>query len=355
MVKSILEPLKLSTYSVHLPLKHAFTLGNGTSRTSTPVVIIRLAFNGYTGYGEAAMPPYLGENHETTRALFEKLDFTRFTYPFNFEEIHHYLESINTGNQAAKAAIDIALHDLWGKIEQKPLWQLLGSDPKKMQATACTIGIDDPDKIAAKVLEAADFKFIKVKLGSTHDKQIVEAIKKVCNKPLYVDVNQGWDNKEQALEMAFWLKENGVLWLEQPFKKENFTDQAWLVERSPIKIFADEACQRLENISQVKDLYHGINIKLMKSTGIYEAIKMLKLAKLNKLETLLGCMTETSCATYAAACLAPQFDYVDIDGPWLIKDQPFETPVLIDGKISLSTKPGLGLTLKPEFDQTNFM
>lgn len=291
------------------------------------------------------MPPYLGENHQTAIQFVEKIDLSKLTYPFDFPNIHHYLNELSAANPAAKAAIDIALHDLWGKLEQQPLWKLLGSNPDEMTPTACTIGIDSPEMVEKKVLEAAQFHFIKVKLGSVDDRGIINAIRRVCKKPLYVDVNQGWTNREEALELTYWLKDAGVLWLEQPFKKENTRDQAWLMERSPLNIFADEACQRLSDIEKIKDLYSGINIKPMKSTGIYEAQLMLNQAKLLDLQTLIGCMTETSCATMAAAALAPQFDFVDIDGPWMLAEQPFKTPILMDGKFQLGSEHGLGINL----------
>lgn len=306
-------------------------------------MMLRLDLDGYTAFGEAAMPPYLGENLETAEKFLRTVDLNKITPPFNMAEVHDYLEGLAPGNQAAKAALDIALHDLLAQLSGVPLYKILGSDPANMRPTACTIGIDTPEMVAKKVLEAGEFKFIKVKLGSTDDKSIINSIRRVCHKPLYVDVNQGWKNKEEALELTYWLRDEGVLWLEQPFPKENMHDQEWLMERSPLEIFADEACQRLSDIEKVKDLYTGINIKLMKSTGLFEAQKMLERARQLELNTLIGCMTETSCATMAAAALAPHFDYVDIDGPWMLAEQPFETPTLENGKIKLHERAGSGI------------
>lgn len=324
-------------------MRHPFTLGNGSSRTHTAILLLEVHFEGLTGYGEAAMPPYLGENHDTAEQFLSKVDPQKLTYPFDFEAIHNYLDELSPKDPSAKAALDIALHDLWGKLENKPLWKLLNSNPETMTPTACTIGIDSPEMVRKKVLEAADFSYIKVKLGSSDDRAIINSIRSVCDKPLYVDVNQGWTNKEEALELSFWLKEQGVLWLEQPFNKENKNDQQWLVERSPLPVFADEACQRLKDIDSLKELYHGINVKLMKCTGLYEASKMIRRIKELNLKSLIGCMTETSVATMAAAALAPQFDYVDIDGPWMIAEQPFVSPSLEGGKLQLSDLPGLGV------------
>ncbi len=335
--------MKLSLLPLTLPLRHPFTLGNGSSRTHTAILMVRLDYLNHTGFGEAAMPPYLGENHESATAFLNRIDLSKIHYPFDFEAIHQYLDSQSAGDPSAKAALDIALHDLQGKIENKPLWKLLHSDPSAMKPTACTIGIDTPEIVAKKVLEANDFKYIKVKLGSDDDRAIINSIRRVCHKPLYVDVNQGWTDREKALDMAHWLKSEGVLWLEQPFKKDNLADQEWLMDRSPLDIFADEACQRLSDIEVVKDYYTGINIKLMKCTGLYEAGLMVKRAKELELQTLIGCMTETSCATMAAASIAPEFDFVDIDGPWMLAEQPFEQPQLENGKLVLTNESGLGL------------
>lgn len=333
---------------LQLPLRHTFTLGNGSSRTHTPITLVELHYQNHIGYGEAAMPPYLSENHETAAAFFEKVALSKFSYPFDFEAIHAYLGSIAAGNTAAKAAIDIALHDIWGKIEQKPLWQVLGMDAAALQPTACTIGIAEADLLAQKVAEAADFNYLKIKLGSSDDKALIQAIRKASSKPLYADVNQGWKDREFALDMAFYLQEQGVLVLEQPFEKTNLADLAWLKAKSPIPIIADESCQRLADIEKLVDCVDGINIKLMKATGIHESLKLFREAKRLGLKTLIGCMTETSCATYAALAIAPLADYVDIDGPWMLAEQPFATPLLKNGICQYSNQPGLGFSYRSD-------
>ncbi len=337
--------MKLSFQHLNLPLRHTFTLGNGSSRTHTPITLVQLHYQDHIGYGEAAMPPYLAENHETATVFFQKINTSLFQYPFDFEQIHAYLDHLSSGNTAAKAAVDIALHDLWGKITQQPLWQLLGSKQADLKPTACTIGISEPNELTKKIKEAEAFSFLKIKLGSVNDNALVAAIRKTTDKLLYADVNQGWKDREYALDMSYYLKEQGILLLEQPFEKNNLADLAWLKAKSPIPIIADESCQRLSDIEKMVDCVDGINIKLMKSTGIYEALQLFNKAKKLGLKTLIGCMTETSCATYAALSIAPLADYVDIDGPWMLAEQPFSTPVLKNGICQYSDKPGLGLSL----------
>lgn len=327
-----------------LQLKHPFTIAK-FSRTSTPVMLLQIAHEGYIGYGEASMVPYMGESHQTAIDFLSKVDVTQFRDPFNFEEITHYLDSVAPGNPAIKAAIDIALHDLDGKIKQQPCWKLAGSDPALMPVTSFTIGIDTTKVILEKVKEAEACKVIKVKLGRDSDRELIKTIRTVTNVPLYVDANQGWTDLQQSLDMCYWLQEQGVQLIEQPMLKTDIESNAWLTERSPIPIIGDEAVQRLADVEKTKGIYHGINVKLMKAGGMYEAHQMILKAKELGLKILIGCMSETSCATLAAAALAPQCDWADLDGPFLTANNPFKMPEFKDGRYILSDTPGLGINL----------
>jgi L-alanine-DL-glutamate epimerase-like enolase superfamily enzyme len=238
------------------------------------------------------------------------------------------------------------MHDLQGKLLNKPCWQLAGSDPALMPVTSYTIGIDTPDIFRKKVEEAAGFKVIKVKLGRDSDKELINIIHSVTNVPIYVDANQGWTDRQQSLDMICWLHEQGVVLIEQPMSKTDVDGNAWLTQHSPIPIIGDEAVQRLGDVDKANGVYHGINVKLMKSAGMYEAGQMIARAKALGLKVLIGCMSETSCATLAAAALAPQCDWADIDGPFLTTTNPYQAPAFADGKYILSDTPGLGITLK---------
>lgn len=325
-----------------LELKHPFTIAK-FSRTSTPLMLLEIKHEGYTGFGEASMVPYMGESHQTAIDFLNKVDVLQFKYPFNFGSIIQYLDSLAPGNPAIKAAIDIALHDLDGKLQGKPCWQLLGSDPALMPLTSYTVGIDTPEVLIQKVKEAGDCRVIKVKLGRDSDKELINTIRSVTNLPLYVDANQGWTDLQQSLDMCHWLQQQGVVLIEQPFAKTYPDSNAWLSERSPIPIIGDEAVQRLGDVDKANGIYNGINIKLMKSAGVYEAHQMIKRAQLLNLKILIGCMSETSCATLAAAALAPQCDWADIDGPFLVSNNPFQMPDFKDGKWMLGDEAGLGL------------
>lgn len=334
--------LKLSFKPFNLQLKHIFTLA-GSSRSTTPVVLTKLEYDGFIGYGEASMPPYLGESQETAISFLSNLKLEQFSDPFRMDEILEYVDQSASGNTAAKASVDIALHDLVGKIIGQPWYKIWGLSAEKAPATSFTIGIDSADVVKQKVLEAPGFKILKVKLGRKNDKEIIRAIREVSKLSLCVDVNQGWCDKNKALDMIFWLKENGIEYIEQPLPKENHEDNSWLTEHSPLPIIADESVQRLKDIEQLKDVYSGINIKLMKCTGMREAHKMITVAKANNMKVMIGCMTETSCAISAAAQLAPLADWADLDGNLLISNDPYSGVKIIEGKISLNNNPGIGI------------
>jgi L-Ala-D/L-Glu epimerase len=337
--------MKLSYQPFDLILKHTFTI-SGHSRASTPLMMVQLEHEGAIGYGEASMVPYLGESVQTATDFLGKVKTTEFKPRFNFEEIHNYLDSIAVGNTAIKAAIDIALHDLEGKLTNKPCWHLMQSNPALIPPTSFTIGIDTPDAMRQKTLEAQDFKIIKVKLGGGDDKERIAAIRSVTHVPLYVDVNQGWTDRNLALEMVWWLFEQGVILVEQPMPKHDIEGNAWISSQSPIPIIGDEAVQRLPDVEKAMDVYHGINVKLMKSGGMFEAKRMIDKARQYGLKVLIGCMSESSCATLAAAALAPQCDWADIDGPFLTTNNPYAMPAFADGKYLLGDDAGLGLRLK---------
>lgn len=338
--------LSMRFFPYELKLKHAFNLAK-YSRTTTPDVQVEIGIDGITGYGEASMPPYLGESVASVTGFLSRLDLGQFKDPFRIEEIHEYMDSVAPGNNAAKAAVDIALHDLTGKIMGQPWYKIWGLDPSKAPATSFTIGIDKPEVVREKVMEAAPYKVLKVKMGLDNDKELVEIIRELRpDVPICVDANQGWTDKERALEMCHWLAERGCLFVEQPMAKENLEDAAWLTERSPLPVIADEAVKRLPDIAALKGAYDGINIKLMKSCGMHEAYQMATLARAMGMKVMLGCMTETSCGVTAASQLAPMAEYADLDGNLLIANDRFDGMKVIDGKISIPVdRPGIGVEL----------
>ena len=327
-----------------LKLKHSFNLAK-SSRTTTPDVQVELEYDGIIGYGEASMPPYLGESVESVTKFLSSLDLAQFTDPFRIDDILSYVDGVAPANRAAKASIDIALHDLLGKIMGQPWYKIWGLSPEKIHPTSYTISNGTPEEVQEKIKESERFRVLKVKMGVPGDKELVETIRKATDRPLCVDANQGWKSKEEALEMCHWLKERGCIFVEQPLDKEWMDETAWLRERSPLPIIADEAFQRLPDILRFQGVYDGINIKLMKSTGLHEAYKMAILARSLGMKIMLGCMTETSCGIAAAAQLSPMVDWTDLDGNVLIANDRFEGLIFEDGKVIPANKPGLGISL----------
>lgn len=334
--------LNLSFEPYELKLRHSFNLAK-YSRTTTPDVQVRLELDGIVGYGEASMPPYLGESVDSVTSFLSKLDLSQFSDPFRIEEIHEYMDMVAPDNRAAKASVDIALHDLLGKIMGQPWYKIWGLNPEKAPDTSFTIGIDKADVVRKKVDEASPYNVLKVKMGLDNDQELVEIIREKTDRPICVDANQGWSDKEKALEMCYWLAERNCLFVEQPMPKEMIDETAWLRERSPLPIIADEFLQRLPDVRRAAQAYDGINIKLMKSTGMHEAYKMAVLAKSLGMKVMLGCMTETSCAVTAAAQLSPMVDWADLDGNLLIANDIFDGIKIVKGKVTIPERPGIGV------------
>lgn len=336
------DKMKLSFEPYTLELKNVFTIAT-SSRTTTPVMLTKIEYGDLVGYGEASMPPYLGETQETAADFLKKVDLTQFNDPFKMEEILDYVDAIAPDNRAAKASVDIALHDLVGKLMGKPWYAIWGYNKENTPYTSFTIGIDTPDVVRKKTQEASEFKILKVKLGRENDREMIETIRSVTDVDLCVDVNQGWKDKQQALDEIHWLKEKGIVFVEQPMPKTQLDDMAWLTENSPLPTIADEAMQRLDDVIKAHGIYSGINIKLMKSTGMREAHKMLTLARALDMKVMIGCMTETSCAISAASQISAMCDWADLDGALLISNDIFDGTKIVDGKVTLNDRPGIGV------------
>jgi L-alanine-DL-glutamate epimerase-like enolase superfamily enzyme len=331
--------LRLFPYTLHL--RNTFTLAT-SSRTTTPALIVALEHEGITGFGEASMPPYRDETIETAKNFLSRIDPTRYRNPLLIDEILREVDSLASGNAAAKAAFDIALHDWVGKKQGKPWYAIWGLDPATIPATSFTIGIAARETVRKLAAEAAAFKYLKVKLGRDNDREMIDTIREVTDAPIRVDVNGGWTDRALALTTIEWLATRNVELVEQPMPKERGDDIAWLHERSPLPLIADEGVSRLSDLSAARSVYNGVNIKLMKCTGMREAHAMIAKARELDLRVMIGCMTESSCAISAAAHLSPLADWADLDGALLVSNDPFDGAKLIDGKIVPTERPGIG-------------
>ncbi len=342
--------MKLSWTPYDLELRHTFTI-SGFSRKTTPVVLTKIEYDGLAGYGEASLPPYLGETQASVIEFLKKVDLSGFSDPAHIDEILDYVDKIAINNTAAKASVDIALHDLVGKIIGVPWYKMYGLDRNNVPNTTFTIGIDTDEVVREKTREPLGrFNILKVKVGGADDKRMIEAIRSVTDLPLAVDANQGWKDRHKALDMIFWMKEKGIVMVEQPMPKHELDNIARLTEESPLPVFADESLQRLTDVERLKGVFSGINIKLMKCTGMREAWKMRNLAQALGMKVMMGCMTETSCAISAAAQLYAGIDFADLDGALLIGNDCFVGATLENGKIIATDLPGIGVKPKDKLE-----
>jgi L-alanine-DL-glutamate epimerase-like enolase superfamily enzyme len=335
--------MNLTFQRYDLRLKHTFTTARG-GRDVSPVVIVELEHSGIIGYGESAPIARYGESVDTVLGFLSKVDLNRFEDPFHLEAILTSLDASITGNAAAKAGIDLALHDWIGKKLGVPLYKYWGLEKVSAPKTSFTIGIDTPQVIESKVREAERYPILKIKLGGDRDEEIVRAIRNVTKKTLRVDANEGWKSKETAVEKIKWLEQEGVEFIEQPMPASDLEGTAWVRERVNLPLIADENSLRLHDVPILQGVFDGINIKLMKCTGLREALKMVSAARACGMRVMIGCMIESSVGISAAAQFSPLVDYADLDGNVLITNDPFDGVRSLDGEVSLNDRPGIGVT-----------
>lgn len=328
-----------------ISLRRTFSLASG-SRNSTPAVLVEVEQDGLIGYGEAALPPSLGEDQESVTSFLEDVSLPAAFMPDDLKDVLVRIDAQAPGNSAAKAGVDIALHDWMGKAIGLPCFRMWGLDPSRTPASSFTVATHDVAALDEVLADGLGFEILKVKLGQGDDRAIMTAIRQRTSSPIRVDVNQGWSRREDALEMCEWLAERNVELVEQPFLKTKMEDTAWLARRSPLPIIVDESAVRLSDVEALAGNVHGINVKLMKCTGVAEARKMIERAHAFGLKAMLGCMTETSCAISAAAQIGCMADWVDLDGAVLTSNDPFVGARLQGGRIMPRDLPGIGVVKK---------
>lgn len=305
---------------------------------------VRFQSAGITGIGEGAPIVRYHENAQAARAAVESVRETVLSAdPWHFAKIMQRVFAGLKDEWAAKAAIDIALMDWMGQKLGIPLYRYFGLDPKDTPLTTFSIGIDKPETTRQKVREAELFPVLKIKVGLASDEATIEAVRAVTRKPLRVDANEGWTDKEVAVRKINWLAKQGVEFVEQPMPAEMIEETAWVRKRSPIPIIADEACRHAADIPKLVGAFDGINIKLDKSGGMLEGYRMIQIARSLGLKTMLGCMISSSVSVTAAAHLSPLVDYADLDGNLLIANDPYLGVTVQNGKLVLPDRPGLGL------------
>jgi L-Ala-D/L-Glu epimerase len=330
--------VKLSARIEALPLAEPFVIARDTT-TEAEVVWVEIEHDGERGYGEAAPIDRYDESAESALAYLDDAADTLGDDPFAFDDITRQWPE---GQFAARAALDAALHDLCGKLTGLPVWRLLGLR-RAGPPTSWTIGLGDPDEMARKVQRAADFKSVKLKLGGRDglDVDRVRAVRDVWNRPIRVDVNEYW-TLDEALDSIPRLAELGVDYVEQPMRAHD-PDGPRLKAASPLPIFVDEDCHTTADLEACAERAHGINIKLAKSGGIREAVRMAYAARALRMGVMLGCMVESGLGIAAGASIASLCDHVDLDGNLLLRDDPWPGVELVAGVQLPSDAPGLGV------------
>lgn len=334
-----------------MQLAHTWTIARGPGTNSATVIVVELTDGGTVGLGEAAPISRYNENVDTVEAFCRKVDPARLSFD-DVPGSMKYLDTVSAHDMAAKCAINIALLDGAGKRAQKPIYDLLGLGFRdNHHVTSFTIGIDTPDVIRKKVLEAAQYPRLKVKVGVAADKENMAAIRDVApTRLLRVDANEGWKTKEHALEMIEWLAtDKQIEYVEQPMPASMpAQDWKWLKERSPLPIFADESYHVASDVERCAECFHGVNVKLVKSGGISGGFDALSAARKLGLKTMIGCMVETSILISAAAHLAELCDYLDVDGNLLITNDPYRGVTTEGARLSFASSPEkFGLRVSP--------
>lgn len=334
--------MQLRSWTYELVLAHPFTIARGSVQTKT-IVITEIEHEGITGMGEAAPISRYGETAETVVDFLRRVDLSRVADPFSVEEILAAVGALAPGNTAAKASIDLALHDWIGKKLGVPLYRFWGLDAAKAPVSSFTIGIDEPEVIEAKVREAEPYPILKVKLGTDKDRDIIRAIRRATSKTIRVDANEGWKTKEEALEKILWLEQENVEFVEQPMPARDIAECAWVRERVRVPLIADENSIRAHDVPALAEAFDGVNLKLMKSTGLREGLAFIHTARSCGLKVMIGCMIETSLGITAAAHLSPLADYADLDGNVLTSNDPFDGVHIEHGRLVLPDRPGIGI------------
>lgn len=343
--------MQLKYTLLELPLEFTFTISRSSKDVAHTVLLeLTTQYQGqsYTGLGEAVPTRFYGEDPNTVIDFYERIQAEGLLdglNPFNLQDLADRLQGY-TKNMSAKAAIDMAVHDIQGKILDVPLYQIWGLDPNRAPKTSYTIGIADIDTVKHKteVALSRGYDILKVKMGAPQDLEVLQVIRKMApTATIRVDANAAW-KVDEALEMLPILKEYGVEFVEEPLHlKSSEADYERLKEESPLPLMADESCHTLRDIPRCAAYFHSINLKPTKTGGLSEALRMIHAAKAHELKIMLGCFTETSVANTAFAHLSPLVDYADLDGGLLLAKDPFDGVKFVGNQIGLPQRPGIGV------------
>ncbi len=326
--------MKLTWEGVTLKLKTTFRLARGSGDERHNVIV-----HVDEGVGEAAAVPQFNDTQASLMEDLARVADGLGDDPFEIEDV---LNKLPPMSQAARAGVDIALHDVWARRLGQPLYRLLGLNPKNVPQTSFTIAIDEPEKMAERARQSG-YPLIKVKLGSADDEAIVAAIRRATPARLRADANAGW-TREQAADLIPRLKQYDLEFIEQPLVAGDLEGLRWLREKNlGVPIFGDEGVKTARDVARHAGLVDGVVVKLMKTGGIREAQRAIAVARSLDMRVMLSCMVETSVGVTAAAHLAPLCDYADLDGPLLISNDPFAGLIYAGAAFTLPDVPGIGV------------
>lgn len=333
--------MKLTHERLELRTQFEFRIAVGAKQRHVNT-IVRLEHDGLEGLGEASPSHYYGENEALVRAALDTWAPHLGDDPFALEALEARLDRVLLGHHAARAAIDTALHDWIGKKLGLPVWKLLGLDPSTTPLSCVTLGMAAPEEMERKLETVLHFPRIKVKLGAPGDVENLRRIRARYSGMLQVDANTAW-NAADAVRVLRAIEPLGIELVEQPVPRNDLDGLRWVRERSPIPVFADESVHSHRDLGSLAGRVDGVNLKLMKSGGIREMLRTIHAARALGMKVMLGSMVESSLALSAAAQLAPLADYLDLDGHWLLAEDPFAGAPGEAGRIVLSDDPGLGV------------
>lgn len=333
--------MRLTVEPLDLKTRYEFRIAHGAHRDYRNV-LVRLEHDGLTGLGEGSASHYYGESYETMRVALDAWAPLLGDDPFALEAIEARLDAGLRWNSSARAALEMALHDWIGKRLGMPVWKLLGLDAAAAPVSCVTLGMASPEEMERKLDDVIDFPAIKVKLGAPGDVANLERVRRRFAGRLQVDANAAWSAAD-AVRVLRQIEPLGVELVEQPVARGDLDGLRWVRERSPIPVFADESCHRLPDVGLLAGRVDGINLKIMKTGGLREMLRMIHAARAHGLKVMLGSMVESSLGLTAAAQVAPLADYLDLDGHWLLAADPFEGAPRERGVIALNDRPGLGV------------
>jgi L-alanine-DL-glutamate epimerase-like enolase superfamily enzyme len=333
--------MKLTYHRFELPFQYPFTTARGT-KTHQPTLIVELEHFGLKGYGEAPAIAYYDVTIEKMVAALESKKKNIEQYAIQDpERFWHFLHHLLPGEHFLICALDMAAWDLYGKMRNQPLYRLWKLEPHPGIVTDYTIGMDSIEIMLQKLKEHP-WPVYKVKMGWQNDIETIKALRQETDKPIRVDVNSGWSLPE-AIEKIKILAGFNIELVEEPLQRFAYEDMKILREQSPLPLFADESCVLEPDVNACIPCFHGINIKLTKCGGITPALRMIKQARNSGLKIMAGCMNESTIGSAALGHLQPLLDYVDMDGPLLLKEDLATGLTYNNGKVTVSEQPGLGI------------